>query len=125
MEEKGFAPMHQTTLISHVFGFSDMEGSTIPTLKKVKERVRYILEKYPPTRGNDMILLWRYYREYESDKLNLSFRKFKDMLRATSMETIRRSRQKIQEGGEFLPTEKTVRKRRRREGIIREGIREV
>jgi hypothetical protein len=117
--------MTQTTLIGHMLGFSEMEAKTIPTMKKVKERVRYILEEHPSARGNDMILLWRYYREFESDKIKLSFRKFKDLMRATSMETIRRTRQKIQEGGELLPTDKTVLKRRRREEIIRSEIKEV
>jgi len=117
--------MNQTTLVGHMLGFSEMEATTIPTMKKVKERVRYILEKHPSTRGNDMILLWRYYREFESDRIKLSFRKFQDLMRATSMETIRRTRQKIQEGEELLPTDKTVLKRRRRAEIITAEIKDV
>ena len=115
----------QTTLMGHMLGFSKMEATTTPTMKKVKERVRYILEKHPSARGNDMILLWRYYREFEPDKIKLTFKKFQDMMRATSMETIRRSRQKIQESGELLPTDKTVLKRRRREQIIRSEIKDL
>jgi len=115
----------QTTLKGHEKGFARMEATTIPHMKRVKDRVKYILQMFPPAKGNDMLLIWRYYQVFEPDKIRISFTEFKDMMRATSMETIRRTRQKIQEAGEFLPTDRTILKRRRREEIIRSEIGEV
>ena len=102
-----------------------MEATTIPHMKRVKDRVRYILEEFPSAKGNDMLLIWRYYQTFESDRIRISFTEFKDLMRATSMETIRRTRQRIQEAGEYLPTDRTILKRRRREEIIRSNIVDV
>lgn len=112
----------QTTLLAHMYGFEKMEVNTIKHIKTVRARVEDILERHPSTRGDDRILLYRYYKEYEPSLMQIKFTDFMSFLRATNPETIRRSRQKINEEGKFLPTDKTVAKRRRREQIIRAEI---
>lgn len=101
------------------------EMDVIAKLKKIKHKVRYILEKYPDTRGDDVLLLFRYYRIFEPDRVTFKMSDFKALFNMTSPESIRRVRQKIQEGGELLPTERTVLKRRRREQQIHDRIHEV
>lgn len=62
--------------------------------EKVKDRVKSILTQYPPCRGDDTLLIWRYWRRYCG--LNIEFNDFQQLLRATSSETIRRRRQELQ-----------------------------
>lgn len=97
----------------------------IKSLNKITVRVRDILAKYPETRGDDVLLVWRFYREYYSHKIRFSFKQFKDLLEIPAMESITRARRSIQkpsnpDAGEFKPSEKKRRKRVRREGVMRQ-----
>jgi hypothetical protein len=116
--------INQTALPGCEEGLNWEEAKTISDLKTVKHKVRFILEKYPSSKGDDVILLFYYYKHF-GNGVNFKFKDFKQLLSMTSPESIRRTRQKIQEAGELLPTERTVRKRRRREEIIRGGIKDV
>jgi hypothetical protein len=103
-------------------GKKELKEQTIDSLKKTKDKVAQILEKYPATKGDDRLLQFYFYKEFEPDKVKLSFKKFKMLMLMTSPETIRRVRQKLNEEGKFLPTDKTILKRRRRESIVRQNI---
>lgn len=95
---------------------------TIASLKKVKDRVKFILERYPQTRGDDVLLLYRYYWWFERDRAVLKPIHFKALLSLTSPESITRCRRKIQETGLLTPTKETILKRRRREKVISNGM---
>lgn len=113
--------MNQTTLTGHAEGFARMEANTISDLKKVKDRVEYILQNYPSAKGDDNILIWRYLLVF-CPSVRMTYREFQDLMGIPSFETITRCRRKLNEAGLYLPTSRTVRKRRRREEIIREGV---
>jgi len=89
----------------------ELEQATINKIKLVRERVRYILEHYPSTRGNDRELCFRYYRVFEPF-VGFRIADFDVLLKMTSMETVVRRRREYNQRGEYLPTEKKVRKRR-------------
>lgn len=109
-------------------------------LLTVKDRVKWLLINYPATKGDDRILFLEYFKVFEpifvyhretqliTLERGLTYDEF---LRLTSFETLRRTRQKLQEeekkkmdsGQEFdmrlLPTEKTMIKRSIREQDFR------
>lgn len=68
---------------------------------KISSRVRNILEAVPKTRNSDKELLIVYMQKSGMDLTPAQVNLFKEL---PSMETIRRIRQKIQEGGELLAT---------------------
>lgn len=90
---------------------------------KVKDRVAWILKRYPQTKGDDLQLVWRYYKAYTN--IRIKFVDFKELLMSPAPETIRRRRQELQqiekqglEAGEitledcqYLPKERTLKKR--------------
>jgi hypothetical protein len=90
----------------------------------IKKRVRELLEKYPETRDDDRLLMVKYWNEFDGIPFDHTFA-MNFITRATSPETIRRSRQYIQAQGFFLPTEETVLVRRRREAEMREEFRQA
>ena len=75
----------------------------IHTMTKIKEKVRYILEKYPLTRDDDNKLIWQiiFFEAGGSDYLkNITAFQFLVDLgngKYSSPESIRRVRQKLQE----------------------------
>jgi hypothetical protein len=91
--------------------------------EKVKDRVAWLLKRYPQCKGDDLQLMWRYYQHYT--EIRITFTNFKQLLMAPSMETVRRRRQELQspekqalENGEitiedcqYLPKDRTLRKR--------------
>ena len=97
------------------------EQENIPRLKDVKIKVRSIMEEFPETRNSDGVLfaefifkhcknLVRKDGESKSDAV-LPLRYFRYL---PSLETVRRSRQLIQnDDGEFLPTDPNITKLRR------------
>lgn len=112
--------MPQTTMNGNIYDLTKMELNTIKTMKKVKQKVKFLLEKYPETKGDDRLLIYRFYKVFE-DNVLIKPRYFEALMRATSYETITRARRKIQENGELLPTDRTISKRRLRERIIHEA----
>jgi len=84
--------------------------------KTIEERVRYILENYPATRNDDFYLCLIYIRLFcpELSKYIkfIPWEVFKNA--RISFESITRARRKIQERGEYLPTDPKVLRRRRK-----------
>lgn len=78
-------------------------------LNKIKAQVEYELEKYPSLRDDDFMLISAIYVDfYEVGILNTFcevMENHKEM-GLPSFESIRRTRQKIQEEGRFLPSAK-------------------
>lgn len=76
------------------------------------KQVERILSQYPETRGNDRLLILRVW-----ETLGLGFsqsqRKLFLSARVPSPETIRRTRQKLQEAGKYRPDEGTVNQRKK------------
>lgn len=105
-----------------------------------KEAVKYILRYKPQSRGSDPYLIVVFYRYFHNINFNIEkdeFGKIKDMALSlpilrnkkfvlkfyTAFETIRRTRQKLQElHPDLRPTEKTLLKRQTRADNIRETI---
>jgi hypothetical protein len=80
----------------------------------VKARVKEILIEIPQTKGDDLLLIYHYWRRH--DFIRISFSKFKDLIYATSPESIRRRRQELQhDNAELRATERVVHKRERNE----------
>lgn len=76
----------------------------------IESRVKQILIDYPPTKGDDLLLVYRYWQRHANIKI--SFRNFKDLFYAPSTETICRSRRRVQAKDPSLkPTKRVVRKR--------------
>lgn len=130
--------MAQTTLEGFENGFEKMEANTLDHLKTVRSRIRKILEQHPSTKGNDLLLYFYYLKHYENDRVSIRIiGGFKNILKTTTPETVRRARQIIQERERkkeledpnyksvLLPTERTLKKRERREEILREGLKEL
>ena len=97
------------------------EENLAEKLKTVKERVEYLLERYPESRNDDFYLYILYVRHFEPELSRyIEYIPFEIIKRSTRFETIRRCRQKIQEEGRYLPTDpKVLRKRRRLEKLYR------
>ena len=100
------------------------EVALLKKLRTVKERVIYILDKYPETRNNDLYLWLIYVRLFDPVLSKyIKFIPYKVLEKAVSFETIRRVRQKVQnELGLYPPTDPKVIKRRRRKA---EAMRKV
>lgn len=80
----------------------------------VKARVKEILIEVPQSKGDDLILIYNYWRQY--DAIRIGFKQFKDLLYATSPETIRRRRQELQHDDPTLrPSVRVKHKRERNE----------
>lgn len=101
----------------------------VGNLKKVKERVAYILEHKPACKGNDALLTWYYHFYFDDWRDFVAPGKFYEawerIRQSTSPETVTRMRRKLQEGGEYLPSNRVRAKRTLREQAIREGIHEL
>lgn len=80
----------------------------IDGLDTAKEKVRYILEKFPETRDSDKKLWLTFLDVFFNMRLKLgsdAFVAFECLLmdsEVPTMESVRRVRQKFQEGGEFV-----------------------
>ena len=91
------------------------EQQLLEKLRTVKERVEYLLERYPNARNSDLYLIILYLRKFTELGKYIKYIPYEVIKKYDGiMESIRRSRQKIQEEGRFLPTDPDVLKRRRR-----------
>ena len=89
---------------------SDIEESIIEELHSTEEQVRYLLGKYPEARDSDTYLEWLWMRYFKG--INLPWLEYQK-LAEFSLETVRRTRQKIQSSGELIPLKsETLSKRR-------------
>lgn len=78
-------------------------------LIRVEDRVRAILEEFPVARNCDKRLQEIYLREFHNVR---TFVEYVDNHNCTSLESIRRTRQKIQANGDLMPTDPKVLKER-------------
>lgn len=103
------------------------EDNVINTIKKVKDKVKYILQNSEKSRDNDVYLYLTYLYKFHNlgDEIGRdNVRKlFKVMNNSPFPESIRRSRQKIQEDGEYLGTRRL--KRMQEEVNVRKEIKNV
>lgn len=84
------------------------------TLQKMKPEVEYLLERYPKLRDDDFLLIGAVYHNHgvESSHGFLYVMKQHDSMGLPSFETIRRTRQKVQEERPDLRSSKAKEKER-------------
>lgn len=87
-------------------------------METIKGQVFFLLKNYPDSRENDGLLICYWLQTFKGVS------SFQSILRLAmdhqfSFETVRRSRQNIQAGGLFLPSDETVIKKRRLETVWR------
>jgi L-fucose isomerase-like protein len=76
------------------------KGAKMDTLNKMKEKITYLLEKYPKLRDDDFLLIGAVYSQFynvENSDSFLEIMKHHDERHLPSFESIRRTRQKVQE----------------------------
>lgn len=103
-----------------------IEHNIVEELRTVKDRVKYLLEKYPNTRNNDFYLQLLYLKYFEG--VPLPYIDYSVVRRISGkLGTISRVRRKIQhEEGLFPPTSLDVAiNRETRSEIIRENIHKI
>ena len=85
------------------------------TLKQMKQNVTFLLERYPKLRDDDWLLIGAVYHNYYgiTNESFLDVMKHHKELGLPSFETIRRTRQKVQE--ERLDLESTSRKKKEKQ----------
>lgn len=96
-------------------------------MKEKKEQVLYLLEKYPAARDNDFYLQLMWLRTFGDLKTKLPFIEWEDIKKVGGqLESVRRSRQKIQnEDKLFLPSVEVLEKRKKRAVAFRKQIKDV
>lgn len=85
------------------------------TLTKIKPQIEYLLKKYPVLRDDDFLLIGMVYHEYYGINYESGFlevMKQHKELGLPSFETIRRTRQKVQEENPLLESSKAKKKER-------------
>lgn len=86
---------------------------------RIEDLVKDLLIKHPQARGDDMILLWQFYRQFSG--IRIKFGQFKSLLMAPAAESITRARRKVQtEHPNLKPTQRVVRKRKVNEEACRD-----
>ncbi|MCD7910923.1 hypothetical protein KC480_05210 [Bacillus velezensis] len=98
----------------------EVETSTLDSIKRTIDKVRFLLQKYPEARNNDNLLCSLYWKEADGieDILAVQF--------ATSAEAIRRSRQLLNSKGILLATDPVVlKKRKQKEKEMRSGMSKI
>ena len=95
---------------------SDDAGVLRERLRTTIDRVRWILANYPNARNSDFYLIILYIRKFVPELARyISYIPYDVVKKYDGIfESIRRARQKIQEQGEYLPTDPAVLKRRRK-----------
>ena len=84
-------------------------------LKTVKERVEHILQNHPEARNSDLYLTILYLRKFTELGKYIKYIPYNVIKKYDGIfESIRRSRQKLQEEGKYPPTDPEVLRRRRR-----------
>ena len=95
----------------------------------IKDRVTYILEKYPEARNSDLYLIICYIREFVPELSKyIQYIPYNVIKKHDGLfESIRRARQHIQNSlGLFPPTDpEVIKRRRRREKVLTKVLSEV
>jgi hypothetical protein len=84
-----------------------LDKSMLQTLRKTKDKVKFVMEMFPDTRNNDNLLCTTYWKEVDDVK-DIAGVQF-----ATPAEAIRRSRQLINQKGLLLATDPLVLEKRK------------
>ena len=101
----------------------------IDDIKKAKDMVEHILDKYPDTRDNDKLLwlaylsLFRNLHEVIGRDAYLKLKKVIMSPNTCSMESVRRVRQKLQEDGKYVGTKRSL--KMKEESIVRSLIKDL
>ena len=95
----------------------------LQSYKTIEQKVEYILEKHPTTRGDDTLLIFRFLKEFYP-QVTLKFKDFKALLTIPAFDSIRRARQALTslEGGkrqDLRPTKRVQKKRERKRQALR------
>ena len=91
------------------------EEELLSKLTTIKDRVRWLLVKYPNSRNSDLYLTILYLRHFTDLGKYIKHIPYALIKKYDGIfESIRRTRQKIQEKGILLPTDPKVLKRRRK-----------
>ena len=102
-----------------------MSKSALRDLKTIASKVEYILEHHPKTRSNDSLLAlgiyWTFYNINKDTLFVEAFQKIADN-DLPCIESIGRSRRKIQEAGKFLAPENVQRTRAEMSSEVRQQI---
>ncbi len=93
----------------------------ITEILNAENLIKGILKDYPDTRSDDKELILR---AWEAQGLVLSPEQEETFKKCISTETIRRTRQKIQEEGQYRPEDKVFQKRQKLEQETRQFFRE-
>ena len=86
--------------VSHMKWIGERGESMADTLNKMKAKVTYLLETYPRLRDDDFLLIGAVYSQFYNVDYSDSFldvMKHHDEKHLPSFESIRRTRQKVQE----------------------------
>lgn len=91
------------------------EEELLEKLRTVKDRVEYLLARYPDARNSDLYLTILYLRKFTELGKYIRYIPYNVIKKYDGVfETIRRTRQKIQEEGRYLPTDPEVLRRRKK-----------
>lgn len=91
------------------------EEELLEKLRTVKDRVEYLLARYPDARNSDLYLTILYLRKFTELGRYIRYIPYNVIKKYDGVfETIRRTRQKIQEEGRYLPTDPEVLKKRKK-----------
>ena len=94
---------------------SSEDEELLDKLKTTKERVEWLLYKYPNARNSDLYLTILYLRKFTELGKYIKYIPYNVIKRYEGIfESIRRTRQKIQEQGRYLPTDEEVLRKRRK-----------
>lgn len=91
--------------------------TTSREIKSLMDKTKQVLKLYPDARNSDKFLCLALWKEFHRDKIEIGsdgrgFVYMRDILKLPSEDHIARCRRKIQEGGEFLPTDWEVARKR-------------
>jgi len=94
---------------------NEEEEELLEKLRTVKDRVEYLLARYPDARNSDLYLTILYLRKFTELGRYIRYIPYNVIKKYDGVfETIRRTRQKIQEEGRYLPTDPEVLKKRKK-----------
>jgi hypothetical protein len=93
----------------------------INVLEKLDPQIEKIIEQHPECSGNYWMLLFRFFNTYHADKIRITTKgDYANLNKLPSPESISRVFRWVIKRHPELPREKTIRKRARRESLMRE-----
>lgn len=95
-----YTPLYTKGKLSCIMHYPQRKERNMDTLNKMKEKVTFLLETYPKLRDDDFLLIGAVYSQFYNVEHSDSFldvMKHHDEKHLPSFESIRRTRQKVQE----------------------------